>query len=58
MSKLKVEWTREMQEWLDEVVSRMPEPTVRQLDIVKAEFRKVALPGDTDVDPTDSESAT
>lgn len=36
-------WTRQKQEWLDEVVSRMPEPTLRQLDIVKAEFRKVAL---------------
>ena len=29
--------------WLAEVLAEMPEPTVRQLDTVAAEFRKVAL---------------
>ncbi|MDF3309802.1 hypothetical protein P3H15_32810 [Rhodococcus sp. T2V] len=38
-----VTWTPEMRAWLAEVVARMPEPTVRQLDTVKDAFRQAAL---------------
>ena len=37
----KVDWTPAMQKWLDEVMSRCPALSVRQLDIIVPLARKV-----------------
>lgn len=40
---MKVEWTPEMQAWLDEVMSRSKPLSVRQLDIIRPLARRVAI---------------